>query len=80
MKTYLKRGHTLITQVTWNEDYCPCLLLMAADLSGSTYLILSTGAPVYLMVHPLVEMHRGSVVPKGSRVMASSVQHRVESE
>ena len=83
MKTCLKRGHTLITQVTWKKDYCSCLLLMAAVSSGSTYLILSKGAPVYLVVRPLVEMQGVSVVPKGSRVLASRLsthmQHRVKS-
>ena len=84
MKMCLKKYYTLITQFTWKKDYCSCLLLMAAVSSGSTYLILSKGAPVYLVVHTLVEMQGGgSVVPKGSRVLASRlsmhVQHLVES-
>ena len=79
MKTCLKRGHTLITQFTWKKDYCycPCLLLMAAIFSGSTYLILSKGAPVSLVVRPLMEMQGGSVVPKGSRVLASRLSTHV---
>ena len=64
-----KKGHTLITQFTWKKDYCSSLLLMAAISSGSTYPILSKGAPVYLVVRPLVEMQGGSVVPKGSCVL-----------
>ena len=50
---------------------------MAAASSGSTYLILSKGAPVYLVVRPLVEMQGGSVVPKGSRVLASRLSTHV---
>ena len=47
--------------------------------TGYNVAHLIPGCPVYLVLRPLVQMQGGSVVPKGSRVLASSVQHLVES-